>query len=106
MPDLIAQGPGSTDRWRREVPDATTGIEIIIGRSEGDWNVPWDSQVSRKHVRLTPQADDRIEVVMLSTSRNPVFHRGQRSSRFILVPGDHFAIGKTCLLYTSDAADE
>ncbi|NND97986.1 MAG: adenylate/guanylate cyclase domain-containing protein [Pirellulaceae bacterium] len=32
---------------------------------------------------------------MLPTSRNPVFHRGSKSCRFTLVPGDHFAIGKT-----------
>ena len=95
MPDLIAQGPNSVDRWRREIPSPILGIEIVIGRSEGDWNVPWDPLVSRKHVRLTPIPGDRVEVAMLQTSRNPVFHHGQKSKQFVLMAGDHFAIGKT-----------
>ena len=95
MPDLIAQGPTSADRWRREIPDAASGIEIVLGRSEGDWNVPWDGLISRRHVRLTPFPDGRVEIRVLSSSRNPVFHRGKQAAQFVLVPGDHFAIGKT-----------
>ncbi len=29
------------------------------------------------------------------TSRNPVFHHGERSTQFMLVPGEHFVIGQT-----------
>ena len=95
MTDLIAQGPNSADRWRREIPDSTSGIDVVIGRTEGDWNVPWDSLISRRHVRLTPIEGDRIEVTLVQSPRNPVFHRGRKASQFTLVPGDHFAIGKT-----------
>ncbi len=95
MPDLIAQGPTSEDRWRREMPEPASGIEVMIGRSGTDWNVPWDSMISRSHVRLSPLSQDRVEVHCLTTARNPVFHRGQKSDNFTLVAGDHFVIGQT-----------
>jgi adenylate cyclase len=95
MPDLIAQGPTSMDRWRREIPSVTSGVEIVVGRSGSDWNVPWDSLISRRHIQIAPRGNDAIEVTLLPAARNPVFHRGQQSRHFVLVPGDHFAIGKT-----------
>lgn len=95
MPDLIAQGPSSQDRWRRELPASTSGLDVLVGRSGADWNVPWDSMISRAHVRLTPTGDDRVDVLCMTTARNGVFHRGKQVSRFTLVPGDHFVIGKT-----------
>jgi adenylate cyclase len=95
MPDLIAQGPSSEDRWRRELPEATSGVDILIGRSEADWNVPWDTMISRAHVRLKTLADSRVRVQCLSTARNAVFHLGKKSSQFTLVPGEHFVIGHT-----------
>ncbi len=95
MPDLIAQGPTHEDRWRRELPEAASGIEILVGRAEADWNVPWDAMISRAHVRLTPLSSDRVEVRCLETARNAVFHRGQKTIRFTLVPGEHFVIGHT-----------
>ena len=95
MPDLIAQGPQTYHRWRREVPEPTSRIELVIGRSAADWNVPWDSMISRAHVRLIPQPDSRVEIVAVETARNPVFHRGLITKRFVLVPGEHFVIGDT-----------
>ncbi|MDG2222942.1 MAG: adenylate/guanylate cyclase domain-containing protein [Rubripirellula sp.] len=95
MPDLIAQGPTSEDRWRREVPSALTSREIVIGRSEADWNVPWDTKVSRAHVGLKPLGNGRVQVRRLKAARNPVFHCGGRAGQFTLVPGDHFVIGST-----------
>ena len=95
MPDLIAQGPTSADRWRRELPDPSSGIEILLGRADSDWNVPWDTMISRRHVRIVPQPEGRIEVTRYPTARNPVFHRGANAERFTVVPGDHFVIGHT-----------
>ena len=95
MPDLIAQGPLSENRWRRELPAPTRGTDVLIGRSDADWNVPWDGMISRAHVRLTPIADDRVEVQCAVNARNPVFFRGNKSVRFTLVPGEHFVIGGT-----------
>lgn len=95
MPDLIAQGPQSYHRWRREVPTPTSCVDLTIGRSDADWKVPWDPMISRAHVRLIPQPDDRIEIVVVRSARNPVFHQGRQAMRFIVVPGEHFVIGKT-----------
>ncbi|MEO1527327.1 MAG: adenylate/guanylate cyclase domain-containing protein [Planctomycetota bacterium] len=95
MPDLIAQGPQNYHRWRREVPEPTTRIELVIGRNDADWNVPWDTTISRAHVRLVPQPDSRVEIIAIETARNPVFYRGLISKRFLLVPGEHFVIGDT-----------
>lgn len=95
MPDLIAQGPSSEDRWRRELPDPTSGIDVVIGRTDVDWPVPWDSMISRAHIRVRSLSDDRIEVHCMPSARNPVFHQGRQADRFKLVPGDHFVIGKT-----------
>ena len=95
MADLIAQGPQDYHRWRREIPAPTSRADLVIGRSGADWNVPWDPLISRAHVRLIPQPDDRVEVMQVPTSRNPVYHQGRHAVRFILVPGDHFAIGST-----------
>ncbi len=95
MADLIAQGPASHQRWRRQIPDFLSGCELVIGRSDGDWNVPWDTLISRRHVQLIPKPDDLIQVCCLPNSRNPVFYHGQKSSDFVLVPGEHFVIGRT-----------
>lgn len=98
MPDLIAQGPQSDQRWRREVPSVLSGITPVVGRTDGDWRIPWDPLVSRRHVRLIPRADDRLEVVVLPEATNPVFYRGIKHSGFTVVPGEHFVIGETTLL--------
>ena len=95
MPDLIAQGSSSKDRWRRELPDPTRGIEIVIGRTEADWTVPWDGMISRSHVRLMPLTDGRVRVRAMASARNPVFHHGDKVSEFVLVPGEHFVVGNT-----------
>ncbi len=95
MPDLIAQGPGPGDRWRRELPDATSASQVSLGRRASDWNVPWDKLISRNHIRMIPMPDERIEIIGSPTARNPIFHHGQRTRRFTLVVGDHFVIGKT-----------
>jgi len=95
MPDLIAQGPVSEHRWRRELPEITRGASVLLGRADADWNVPWDTKISRAHVRLTPITDNRVEVCREAAARNPVFFRGKKTDRFTLVPGEHFVIGST-----------
>jgi adenylate cyclase len=94
MPDLIAQGPSSENRWRRALP-AVGSNKVIIGRAGSDWNVGWDSLISRRHVELRTIDEDRVEVSCISTARNPVFHRGRKTARFVLVPGEHFVVGRT-----------
>lgn len=95
MPDLIAQGPATEYRWRRELPEPASGQEIQIGRSDADWNVPWDAMISAVHARLTPMADDRLKIECLASARNAIFFQGQPESEFTVVPGEHFVIGQT-----------
>lgn len=103
MADLIAQGPQNYHRWRREVPEPTSCTDLVIGRSDADWNVPWDPMISRAHVRLIPQPDERIEIIAVAAARNPVYHQGRHAVRFVLVPGDHFVIGKTTFTLAAGA---
>lgn len=91
MPDLIAQGVEAQQRWRRGLP---LRQPVLLGRAGGAWAVPWDSHISRQHVRLE-WTGDRLDVARLSDARNPVYLRGEERSEFSLRPGEHFVIGQT-----------
>jgi len=91
MPDLIAQGTEPQQRWRRSLPERQ---EIVLGRAGGAWGVPWDHQVSRRHLRVQ-WTGTRLEVARLPEARNPVYFRGREEERFALVPGEHFVVGQT-----------
>jgi adenylate cyclase len=91
MPDLIAQGLEAQQRWRRSLPEAQP---VILGRVAGIWAVPWDSHVSRRHVRMRWNGQ-RLDVLRLPEARNPIFVQGREESRFSIRPGEHFVIGQT-----------
>lgn len=88
-----------SDRWRRTLPAGGDGDgpapSVCIGRVEGTWQVEWDDRISREHARVTLQSDGRVLVQRLPSGRNPIFHFGQRSDRFVLAAGEHFVIGRT-----------
>ncbi len=95
MPDLIAQGPSPSDRWRRPLPkDPALQHPVILGRTAVGWAVPWDDRISRSHVRLKWNGS-RLEVSKLIDARNPIFHKGLRQDEFNIGIGDHFVIGQT-----------
>jgi len=95
MPDLIAQGPSPSDRWRRPLPkDPSTHQPIVLGRTATGWAVPWDDRISRNHVRLFWNGS-RLEVAKLIDARNPIFVKGLRQDEFDIGIGDHFVIGQT-----------
>ena len=95
MPDLIAQGPNPSDRWRRPLPkDASSLQPVVLGRTAAGWSVPWDDRISRNHVRLLWNGS-RLEVSKLIDARNPIFHKGLRQDEFDIGIGDHFVIGQT-----------
>ena len=95
MPDLIAQGPSPSDRWRRPLPkDPALQQPVILGRTAVGWAVPWDDRISRSHVRLKWNGS-RLEVSKLIDARNPIFHKGLRQDEFNIGIGDHFVIGQT-----------
>lgn len=77
--------------------DASYGVvpSLTIGRSEADWNVPWDEQVSRRHVRIESLGGGRIRVQKLAGATNPVFYAGNARENFTLGIGESFVIGQT-----------
>jgi adenylate cyclase len=101
MPDLIAQGNESHQRWRRPLRE---GERIVLGRAAGTWSVDWDGQISRQHVELLWE-EGRLEVRRLPTGRNPVFVAGHDSGRFYLQPGEHFVIGQTTFTLADEQLD-
>jgi adenylate cyclase len=95
MPDLIAQGPTPSDRWRRPLPKESSGhTAVILGRTATGWAVPWDDRISRNHISMIWNGT-RLEVARLSEARNPIFYKGLRQDEFELGIGDHFVIGHT-----------
>lgn len=92
MADLIAQGPQRDQRWRRNLNE---GAEVTLGRSEAEWDVPWDDRISRVHARLRCVEPNRIAVQRLENARNPLFFQGERRDSFTMMPGEHFVIGQT-----------
>ncbi len=96
MPDLIAQGTHSRERWRRTLPESDTGTMVVLGRTgSGIWAVPWDDRISREHATLQPRQDGSLVVTQATSARNPIFYRGQKRDSFTLSPGEHFVIGHT-----------
>jgi adenylate cyclase len=99
MLELIAQGPTIDNRWRRTLPGAT----IDLGRSTEAYRVPWDSQISRRHVRVTA-SEHRLHVEKYPDAANPVFFNGKEVVDFHVHPGEHFVIGNTSFMLASDQA--
>jgi adenylate cyclase len=98
MADLIAQGMQDQQRWRRGLPEGET---VLLGRSAGEWSVPWDEQISRRHVQLT-WSDGRLHVRRVPTARNPVFVVGEPIEEADLRPGDSFVSGETTFTVTDE----
>ena len=101
MPDLIAQGIEAQQRWRRPLPE---GQEFVLGRVGGVWAVPWDHQVSRRHVGLAWDGR-RLTVRRLPEAKNPVFLHGKDVDRFELSPGEHFVVGQTTFTLADQQVD-
>lgn len=99
MLELIAQGTSVDSRWRRQLP----GQAIEIGRATHSYRVPWDSQISRRHVVLTPESNG-VRVEKIAEASNSVFFNGSEVASFLLMPGEHFVIGQTTFSLTADKA--
>lgn len=100
MADLIAQGTDTQQRWRRSLP---VGRPIILGRTEGAWNVAWDDRVSRRHAELVWDGQE-LEVRQVAEARNPIFVKGEPAERFRIEPGEHFVVGQTIFTLTDEEA--
>lgn len=99
MLELIAQGTEIDSRWRRPLPNQA----IELGRETQAYRVPWDSQISRRHVQLMV-GTDMVKVHKFPEAVNPVFFNGQEQDSFIVKPGEHFVIGKTTFTVAADRA--
>lgn len=100
MAELIAQGPRINDRWRQALPE---GQMVVLGRDSGDWSVPWEPFLSRRHAELTWRKG-QLEVRKHAEASNPVFRRGTDTAHFVLRPGEHFVIGQTMFLVALEQA--
>jgi adenylate cyclase len=95
MPDLIAQGPTPSDRWRRPLPkEGVSSKSVVLGRTAIGWSVPWDDRISRNHATLIWNGS-RLQVDRHIDARNPIFYKGLRQDEFNIGIGDHFVIGQT-----------
>ncbi len=99
MLELIAQGKSADARWRRRLPEQA----IEVGRATKSYRVPWDAQVSRRHVILVPE-QNAVRVEKIPEASNPVFFNGNEAESFTLMPGEHFVIGQTTFSLAADKA--
>jgi adenylate cyclase len=100
MADLLAQGRKPDESWRRPLPP---NQPLVLGRDAGEWSVPWEPFLSRQHATLLWR-EGRLEVVQLPQAANPIYHEGERVTRFYLHPGQHFAVGDTTFTLVEDPA--
>jgi adenylate cyclase len=96
MPDLIAQGSDSTQRWSRTLVE---GVLHVVGRDDSSWCVDWDNLISRRHVEVSCH-EGRLHVQKLAGATNPVFFRGRPCDQFTLSTGEHFVIGNTAFYWS------
>jgi adenylate cyclase len=89
MLELIAEAEGRGEQWSREFPADKT---IVLGT--GEWDVPWDKWISRRHAELTWRRE-RLRVKKVSGAANPIFFRGKELESFDVRPGERFVIGRT-----------
>lgn len=96
MSYLLAQGPQLENRWRRVLPKSEV---VVLGRSTAQWQVTWDTKISRVHVELQ-LTKSGLCVRKVAQAGNPVFHNGKQQQELVLQPGEHFVIGETTFTYT------
>lgn len=101
MPELIAQGPELSDRWRKRLPSETP---ILLGRNRSPWAVPWDNKIAGQHAELILK-EGKVSVRRMESARNPIIFRGQLLDSFTLAPGEHFVIGNTTFTFSTEQAD-
>jgi adenylate cyclase len=98
MAELIAQGMQDQQRWRRSLPEGQT---VLLGRTAGEWSVPWDEQISRRHAHLT-WSGGQLHVCRVPTAYNPIFVDGEAIEEVDLRPGESFVSGETMFTITDE----
>jgi adenylate cyclase len=100
MPDLIAQGPQPSQRWRKSLVEQE---RLVIGRTTGTWATGWDAHISRQHVAVC-WSQGKLRVTTFPQAHNPVYVRGTAVTDFDMVPGEHFVIGSTTFSLVDERA--
>lgn len=92
MLELVAQGLNSTERWRKSLE---TGQHYVLGRdADVSLSIPWDSQVSRQHVRVDAHVD-HVQLTRLESAANPLYFAGETVGSCRVELGQHFVVGTT-----------
>lgn len=92
MIELHAVG---ADRRQRVKNTLVPGRKYEIGRAlDLDLPIPWDPHISRRHVRLKPEADF-VDVECVAQSTNPLFFAGEEVQKCRVQSGEHFVLGST-----------
>jgi adenylate cyclase len=95
VPHFIAQGGQVDEYWRHPLEPNRS---YVVGRTVGDWCVPWDKTLSGRHFEVSYR-QGRLEVTQLPAARNPIFWKGESVDRFQLRSGEHFVVGNTSFLF-------
>lgn len=92
MFELIAQGFQSNQRWRKPL---LPGQRYLIGRDPlSPLPVPWDPQISRRHVQIDVY-QDHLLLTRDEHARNPLFFSGEAVGSCRVEIGQHFVLGST-----------
>ena len=92
MLELVAQGMESAQRWRQPL---APGQRYLIGRDpHAVLGVPWDAQVSRRHVQVDVH-QDHLQLTRIEGARNPLYFAGESVGTCRVELGQHFVVGST-----------
>ena len=92
MLELVAQGLESAQRWRKPLEP---GTRYLIGRDPlSALSIPWDTQISRRHVQVDVH-QDHVQLSRDESARNPLFFAGETVGTCRVEVGQHFVIGST-----------
>ena len=92
MLELVAQGLDSGQRWRKPLDP---GARYLLGRDpQVPLSVPWDPQISRRHLQVSVQ-QDHLLLTREESARNPLFFSGEAVGTCRVEVGQHFVVGST-----------
>ncbi|WP_237729383.1 adenylate/guanylate cyclase domain-containing protein [Schlesneria paludicola] len=90
--ELASQGLEPAHRSRRQL---APGQRYVIGRdTDASISIPWDPQLSRRHVQVDVHLD-HLQLTRLDSARNPLFFAGESVATCRVEIGQHFVIGST-----------
>ncbi len=95
MPSLfVIQGRDQGKRFE------LIGPHIALGRDGSNASQLHDTEISRRHVRISRESESDEYTLLDSGSSNGTFVNSQRVQRHVLHSGDRVLIGRTLMIYT------